>query len=141
MIYKNVWIFWSISSVPIPIHINKPKIKCDLAPNLKESSVCFMIIFNHLSMSSITKRSISWIFTITEFIISTFWYIKLNWSTSCYHSITCSITTWITLWKSTWTPSIYFSLLKICIIWKPTFINLFLPVTIGILGGRYLPYM
>jgi hypothetical protein len=47
-----------LSRVPIPIHIDEAKVEAYLSPNLVETSVGFMMIFNDVSVCAITEGSI-----------------------------------------------------------------------------------
>ena len=99
------------SSVPVPIYIEKAEVIYNFTPNFIEASIGAIIYSDHISMSAITKRSICWVFTITEFKISTFRYIERDWTAPGDIRVTRSITTWISLTESTWTPRVHFALL------------------------------
>lgn len=92
------WIYRVLSRVPVPIHVDESKIKYDFTPNLIESSVGFMIVFDQFTMGSVTEGSIWWVFTIAKFIVPTFRNIELDRSTSCNSSITSTIATRVSQW-------------------------------------------
>ena len=113
------------SGIPIPIHVDESQIKSYFSPNFVEPSVTFMVEFYQISVGSIAEWSVWWILTITELIVSAFRYVELYWPASCYGCVACSITAGICQRKSAWTPIIYFPLLKVSVIWKPTYVSNF----------------
>ena len=136
MRYSSIF---SLSGIPIPIHVDKTCPKSNITPDLVEPSVGCMVEFYQISMSSITERSVCWKFAITQFVISTLTNVKLHRPASRHCSVTSSIAIRVFQTQPASTPVVYFALLEISIIREPTFIDRLLPVIKGIVGGRYFP--
>ena len=85
-----------LSRVPIPIHVDESKVEANLSPDLVESSVGLVMIFDDISVGAIAEWSIGWVFAITKFVISALVNVEADGPVSGYSCITSSITTWIT---------------------------------------------
>ena len=127
------------SRVPIPIHIDEAKIKSNLSPNLIESPVSLMVVFDDIPVGSITERRIGRVLAIAQLIVSTFIDIESDRPASSNTRITRAVATGIAQTHTAWTPRIHLSLLKISIVREVTLIDDALPVMNGMLGGRYFP--
>lgn len=79
-----------------------------------------VIVFYYLSVSSIAERSICWIFTIAQLVVSALWYVELNWPASCDTCIARSIASWVVQGESTCAPVVHFSFVQVGIVWEIT---------------------
>ena len=64
--------FFEGSCIPVPVHIDKAKVKGNFAPDLIKSSVGFVVKFDQVSMGSIAERRISRVLTVAQLIVPTF---------------------------------------------------------------------
>jgi hypothetical protein len=101
--------------------------------------VGFVMILDHISMSSITERSVGWIFAIAQFVVSTLTHVELYRSASRHCSVTGSVAIRVLQAQTARAPVVDFSLLQIGVIGEPTYFVTWLPEMKGTDGGLYLP--
>lgn len=79
------------SRVPIPIHVDESKPESHLSPNLVETSVGLVVVFDDVSVSSIAERSVGWVLAVAEFVVSALIDVEGDWSAPGYSCIAGSV--------------------------------------------------
>ena len=103
-------------SVEVPEDINPTHPVNSLSPELIETSMSIIMIFDNQSVSVAAEWSISWKLTVANLVISTFRDVEIHGTVSSNQVVTHTITPRSILWNTAWTPLIYFSFLQIHVI-------------------------
>jgi hypothetical protein len=101
--------------------------------------VCAVVVFDQLTMSPIAEGSIRTVFAVAQLVVSALAYVEIDGSASGQHSIAGSVAAGVCQTQSAGTPAVDLALVEVSVVGEPTYIEEWIPVMRGVLGGRYFP--